>query len=109
MGEDKSLLPFGSYNTLAEFQYKKLQQIFNKVYISTKDPSKFPFQAEFIVDKYTVYAPTAGFCSVFESLNSLLVAKTKLVKTKLKSSNFICFIYFSLILKLLFYLIFITF
>jgi len=69
MGEDKSLLPFGSYNTLAEFQYKKLQQIFNKVYISTKDPSKFLFQAEFIVDKYTVYAPTAGFCSVFESLN----------------------------------------
>ena len=70
MGEDKSLLPFGAYTTLAEFQYCKLQQIFETVYISTKEPSKFPFQADFIVDKYDVYAPTAGFCSIFEKFPS---------------------------------------
>ncbi|NPA66712.1 MAG: molybdenum cofactor guanylyltransferase MobA [Epsilonproteobacteria bacterium] len=70
MGEDKSLLPFGSFETLTEFQYNKLQNIFEHVYISTKDPSKFAFDADFIIDRYDVYAPTAGFCSLFESLET---------------------------------------
>ena len=68
MGEDKALLPFGGYDTLSEYQYKRLQKIFPEVYISTKDPDKFPFKADFIVDKSDIFAPTAGFVAVYEAL-----------------------------------------
>ena len=69
MGEDKALLPFGGYDTLAEYQYRRLQQIFSTVYISTKDPFKFPFNAKLIVDKSSIFAPTAGFVSIYEELD----------------------------------------
>ena len=70
MGEDKSLLPFGSFSTLTEFQLHHLSKIFKNVYISCKDKSKFRFQANFIEDGKTslTYAPTAGFVAVFEAL-----------------------------------------
>ncbi len=68
MGEDKVLLPFGEHTTLTAFLYEKLSNIFSKVYISTKDPSKFCFDADFIIDRSEVYAPTAGFVSVFRQL-----------------------------------------
>ena len=70
MGEDKSLLPFGSFNTLTEFQLFRLHKIFKNVYISCKDKSKFNFQADFIEDIKTssTYAPTAGFVAIFEHL-----------------------------------------
>lgn len=70
MGEDKSLLPFGGFNTLTEFQLFRLHKIFKNVYISCKDKSKFNFQADFIEDIKTssVYAPTAGFVAIFEHL-----------------------------------------
>ena len=70
MGEDKSLLPFETFKTLTEFQLDRLSKIFKNVYISCKESSKFNFDANFIEDinKDTVYAPTAGFISVFERL-----------------------------------------
>ena len=70
MGEDKSLLPFGAYNTLTEFQYSRLKKIFSHVYISCKNPNKFDFSANFIEDEKnnTTYAPTLGFVSVFKNL-----------------------------------------
>ena len=68
MGEDKSLLPFGGFDSLCEFQLKKLQKIFKKVYIPTKNPQKFNFKADFIIDNYDIFAPTAGFLSVYEKL-----------------------------------------
>lgn len=70
MGEDKSLLPFGTFNTLTEFQLNRLCKIFKNVYISCKESSKFSFDAEFIEDIKTdsIYAPTAGFISVFKTL-----------------------------------------
>ena len=72
MGEDKSLLPFPPYNSLTEFQFHRLSKIFKDVYISTKDITKFDFKAPFIKDVKTdgVYAPTAGFISIFEQLQS---------------------------------------
>jgi molybdopterin-guanine dinucleotide biosynthesis protein A len=33
MGEDKSLLPFGTFSSLAEYQYNRLSNIFDIVYI----------------------------------------------------------------------------
>lgn len=70
MGEDKSLLPFGGFNTLAEFQLHRLQKIFSGVYISTKSKEKFSFHADFIEDTPTsnTYAPTAGFVTAFQTL-----------------------------------------
>lgn len=70
MGEDKSLLPFGSFDTLTQFQLSRLNKLFKNIYISCKDKNKFDFEASFIEDIKTdfTYAPTAGFISIFESL-----------------------------------------
>ena len=70
MGEDKSLLPFGGFDTLTQFQLSRLSKIFKTVYISCKDKNKFDFEAKFIEDIKTdsVYAPTIGFVAIFESI-----------------------------------------
>lgn len=70
MGEDKSLLPFSSFDTLTEYQYSRLKKIFKNVYISTKERSKFNFDAAFIEDIKTdgVFAPTAGFVAMLREL-----------------------------------------
>ena len=69
MGEDKALLAFGGYPTLAEFQYKRLKTIFSRVYISAKSRDKFDFDADVILDPDNAdYAPTAGFVSIFRGL-----------------------------------------
>lgn len=69
MGEDKALLPFANFKTLTEFQLSRFQKYFKNVYISTKDSSKFDFEANFIEDiKTDISAPTVGFLSVFETL-----------------------------------------
>ena len=67
MGEDKALLPFGGYHSLAEYQYCKLQKIFQKVALSTKK-EKFDFDCQVIYDKYEVSSPLVALLSVFESL-----------------------------------------
>lgn len=70
MGEDKSLLAFGGFPTLTEFQYRRLQSTFKQVYISTKNSDKFDFNADFILDPANVdFAPTAGFVSAFQTLS----------------------------------------
>jgi molybdopterin-guanine dinucleotide biosynthesis protein A len=67
MGEDKALLPFGGFSTLAQYQYEKFKRYFEKVYISTKE-NKFNFNAELIHDKYEVHSPLAGIVSIFDAL-----------------------------------------
>jgi len=69
MGEDKSLLPFGGFPTLAQYQYDRLSKLFTHVFISTKTADKFDFAADFILDPAEVdFAPTAGFVSTFRTL-----------------------------------------
>lgn len=69
MGQDKSLLPFGEFSSLAEFQYTRLLKLFTHVSISTKTANKFAFDAHFILDSTDAeYAPTAGFVSAFDTL-----------------------------------------
>jgi len=70
MGEDKSLLPFGGFNTLTEFQLSRLSKIFSTIYISCKERSKFNFEASFIEDIKTedIFAPTAGFVAIYKEL-----------------------------------------
>lgn len=68
MGTDKSLLDFINSKSLAEYQYKKLQGIFQNVYISTKE-NKFNFDAKLIFDRYTQSSPMVAIVSIFEHLN----------------------------------------
>lgn len=75
MGEDKALLPFGDSPTLTLYQLRRLKRLFKNVYISCKSSKKIHFlndkdEMNFIEDinGKEVYAPTAGFISVFEEL-----------------------------------------
>lgn len=69
MGEDKALLPFGGFETLAEFQYTRLRQLFSRVYLGAKSDSKFAFDADIILDPEGAdFAPTAGFVGAFTLL-----------------------------------------
>ncbi|UCN00260.1 molybdenum cofactor guanylyltransferase MobA [Sulfurimonas sp. SWIR-19] len=72
MGKNKALLPFAGFNTLAEYQYRRLSKIFSNVSISCKDKSVFSFDANFIEDKKvsSVFAPTLGFVTVFDTLGA---------------------------------------
>lgn len=67
MGEDKALLPFGKYQTLAQFQYKKLSHYFQNVYISSKT-DKFDFECRVIEDTHKAYSPLIAILSIFETL-----------------------------------------
>ncbi|MEY3002303.1 MAG: hypothetical protein RLZZ428_678 [Pseudomonadota bacterium] len=69
MGEDKALLPFGGYTTLAEFQYRKLKPYFETVYLSTKE-NKFDFHPPIIIDKDAIYSPLVAIITLFESLQA---------------------------------------
>lgn len=69
MGEDKALLPFGGYGSLAEFGYRKLEKIFENVYISSKS-DKFNFSPHVILDKYEKSSPLVGLVSVFDEIKS---------------------------------------
>lgn len=69
MGEDKSLLPFGGFPTLTQYQYDRLAKLFSHVSISTKSAEKFDFKASFLLDPPDAdFAPTAGFVSAFRAL-----------------------------------------
>lgn len=67
MGKDKSLLPFKE-SSLAKFQYERLKEVFNEVYISTK-VEKFDFKAPLIFDKSDIFAPTVAFERIFEKFD----------------------------------------
>ncbi len=66
MGKDKALLSFGQ-KSLAKYQYDRLSQIFDRVYICTKEP-KFDFEAPLILDSYEIFAPTPAFLDIFEKI-----------------------------------------
>jgi len=68
MGADKSLLPFGDYNTLIEYQYHKLSKIFSKVYISSKI-DKFDFDFDIIYDTSDIYSPMVALNSILNFLD----------------------------------------
>lgn len=70
MGQDKSLLPFGNYDSLTEFQYERLKPYFKEIYISTKNQKKFNFDANFILDNSEIYAPTIAIQSIFSHIQS---------------------------------------
>ncbi len=71
MGQDKALLPFGGFSTLAQFQYERLLRLFSEVWISAKSADKFGFNADFLLDPpESEFAPTTGFVSAFRRLGT---------------------------------------
>ncbi|MDF1880654.1 molybdenum cofactor guanylyltransferase MobA [Sulfurimonas sp. MAG313] len=73
MGENKAFLPFGQYDSLIKYQVKRLEKIFERVYVSTKDKNKFKsIDANIIEDQIypKVFAPTSGFFNIFKYLKN---------------------------------------
>lgn len=68
MGRDKALLPFAGFDSLAQYQYTRLQKLFEKVYLSAKE-EKFDFDAALIPDRYETSSPLSAILSVFETLD----------------------------------------
>ncbi len=68
MGRDKALLDFGGIS-LVRYQYERLQALFEKVYISTKE-DKFDFKADLIYDTGDTYSPAVALQSVLQTLES---------------------------------------
>jgi len=69
MGRDKALLPFGGYETLAEYQYRRLSRIFPRVLLSAKE-DKFPFQAPLIPDTSDESSPMVALASILSTVKS---------------------------------------
>ena len=73
IGVNKVLLPFGSANTLLEYQQNKLSALFDSIFVSIKkSTSTFAIQDENTVcgvDVGNVYAPILGFYSALLRFN----------------------------------------
>ena len=73
MGEDKSLLPFSTSNSLTQYQYDKLKKIFEDVYISSKI-DKFDFlinkEKYLILDKGKTFSPIVALKTILETIET---------------------------------------
>ena len=85
MGEDKSLLPFSSSNSLIEFQFNRLKPYFKDIYISSKN-DKFDFlkdKTKLILDKnQEVYSPILALQTILEKFDKVFIitVDTPLIK-----------------------------
>ena len=73
MGENKALLPFAGESSLTKYQYERLEEIFQRVYIATKEPKLFDDIDAMFIDESAhpdTYAPTVGFVSAFKQLKA---------------------------------------
>ncbi|HHO65163.1 MAG TPA: molybdenum cofactor guanylyltransferase, partial [Epsilonproteobacteria bacterium] len=69
MQEDKALLPFGGYPTLAAYQHDRLKSMFQTVYLSGKS-DKFNIDAPVLLDSSDIYSPMVGLYSVLTQIKS---------------------------------------
>lgn len=97
MGEDKSLLPFSSSNTLIQFQFNRLKPYFKDIYISSKN-DKFDFlkdKTKLILDKnQEVYSPILALQTILENFDKVFIItvdtpliKISSIKKLINSSN----------------------
>ncbi|MDX4025908.1 molybdenum cofactor guanylyltransferase MobA [Aliarcobacter skirrowii] len=97
MGEDKSLLPFSSSNSLIEFQFNRLKPYFKDIYISSKN-DKFDFlkdKSKLILDKnQDIYSPILALQTILEKFNKVFIItvdtpliKISSIKKLLENSN----------------------
>ena len=73
MKRDKALLPFGGFDTLAQYQVERLKPLFKSLHVSVKE-DKFNFDVPLILDKKSdVSSPMVAFESIFEYFNDTWV------------------------------------
>ena len=71
MGKDKTLMDFGG-KVLVQYQYERLKNIFENVYISTKS-DKFPFKAPLLLDTHKEYVPTPALAKALKEFGEIFV------------------------------------
>ncbi|AYJ78971.1 molybdenum cofactor guanylyltransferase MobA [Aliarcobacter cryaerophilus] len=97
MGEDKSLLPFSSSNSLIEFQYKRLKPYFKDIFISSKI-DKFDFlddKTKLILDiNQDIYSPILALQTILEKFDKVFIitvdtpfVKLETIEKLINSSN----------------------
>lgn len=69
MEQDKALLPFGGFPTLAQFQFQRLQALFDDVYIAAKT-NKFTFDVPIIEDIKETASPMVGLVSIWDQVDA---------------------------------------
>ena len=73
MGEDKSLLPFSTSSSLSKYQYDKLKNYFEDVYISSKT-DKFDFlknkEKYLILDKGEIFSPIVALQTILQTIKT---------------------------------------
>lgn len=73
MGEDKSLLPFGGFSTLTQFQFSRLTPLFQSVHVNAKE-DKFNAQFPLIKDiSSDVYSPMVALFSILSNFKNSYV------------------------------------
>ncbi|OCL84095.1 molybdenum cofactor guanylyltransferase MobA [Arcobacter porcinus] len=76
MGEDKSLLPFGSSNSLIEYQYNRLKPYFSDTFISSKT-NKFLFlkdSSKLILDENKdIYSPILALQTILKRFDKVFI------------------------------------
>jgi len=82
-GKDKSRLKITN-KSLSYHQYKKLNKIFKKVYISTKK-DKFDFKANTIYDKQKEYLPIFSLISLIQKFHTIFIIPVDVPLLKIKS------------------------
>lgn len=68
MQKDKALLPFGNATTLSEYQYRRLEALFERVYIAAKS-DKFAFSPRLIIEKDARTSPLVALDSIWKHLD----------------------------------------
>jgi molybdopterin-guanine dinucleotide biosynthesis protein A len=97
MKQDKSLMKFGEYKSLIEYQYHKMKNIFSLVYISAKSNkfSNFISKENLIIEDSDIYSPMIALQEIFTKLNGKIFIITvdiplitkQTIKTIIKNSN----------------------
>ena len=95
MGSDKSLLPFGSSQTLTQYQLDKHKNNFNSLHVSCKTKDKFGFEANFIEDtkEFDEYSPLIALYSILKKFNTpvcILSVDTPFVTLEVYEKLFTC-------------------
>lgn len=67
MGRDKSLMRFGGFDSLAEFQANKFAQIFKNVYVSAKDDKFGALNFPILHDKFADFSPMGALFGILEN------------------------------------------